>query len=177
MWVFGYGSLMWDDWYGSLSCTRKTVGLLRGYRRAFNKKSVRNWGTKESPGPTLNLVADAKAACRGTLFEFPDDSESEVMNVLRDREGKNFTFPAQNVRVGICRTVSAVVPIYTGKNIIATAMPDQIVDMICTAHGENGSCRDYVLNLARHMQSAGIVDPTVEETVEMIRKRDAQQGN
>ncbi len=52
MWVFGYGSLMWDDWYGSLSCTRKTIGLMRGYRRTFSKNSVRNWGTKQRPGPT-----------------------------------------------------------------------------------------------------------------------------
>lgn len=175
MWVFGYGSLMWDDWCGDLPCTNKAIGVLRGYRRAFNKKSVLNWGTKDLPGPTLNLVADAKASCRGALFEFPCDSKSEVMNVLTDREGRNFAFPTKNVRFGICRTVSAVVPIYTGRNVIETATQDQIVDMICSARGEKGSCRDYVLNLAKHMRSSGIHDAIVEGTVEMLKRRDAQQ--
>ena len=58
MWVFGYGSLMWDGWQTEHGCIRMVKATLRGYRRAFNKASVRNWGTRERPAPTVNITAD-----------------------------------------------------------------------------------------------------------------------
>jgi cation transport protein ChaC len=42
MWVFGYGSLIWDGWENSYGCLRKCVAVLNGYRRTFNKASTKN---------------------------------------------------------------------------------------------------------------------------------------
>lgn len=39
MWVFGYGSLMWDGWEQEFGCLRRCVAVLKGYRRTFNKAS------------------------------------------------------------------------------------------------------------------------------------------
>lgn len=49
MWVFGYGSLMADGWKAQFVCTRRAVAELAGYRCAFNKASVANWGTAKTP--------------------------------------------------------------------------------------------------------------------------------
>jgi cation transport regulator ChaC len=37
MWVFGYGSLMWDHWETQFGCLRSLVADLPGYQRVFNK--------------------------------------------------------------------------------------------------------------------------------------------
>ena len=69
MWVFGYGSLMWDGWQTQHGCTRQMLADLPGYSRAFNKASVRNWGSTQNPCPTLSLTEGGN--CRGMAFEFP----------------------------------------------------------------------------------------------------------
>jgi len=65
MWIFGYGSLMFDGWEAACGCTGRRWADLPGYRRSFNKKSVESRGTPEAPGLTLNLVRAAGHVCRG----------------------------------------------------------------------------------------------------------------
>jgi cation transport protein ChaC len=89
MWVFGYGSLMWDGWETRRGCLRRVIAELQGYVRSFNKLSVRNWGSRTYPGPTLNLIAST-SSCRGIAFEFPEERRAEVLAYLIQREGKNF---------------------------------------------------------------------------------------
>jgi glutathione-specific gamma-glutamylcyclotransferase len=76
MWIFGYGSLMFDGWESDHGCVGRAWADLAGYRRVFNKKSVENWGTKKQPGLTLNLKESATSVCRGIAFEFIDDDQS-----------------------------------------------------------------------------------------------------
>ncbi|RVQ67534.1 hypothetical protein EKN06_06125 [Croceicoccus ponticola] len=44
MWVFGYGSLMWDNWQTSYGGANGVLATLKGYERSFNKASKVNWG-------------------------------------------------------------------------------------------------------------------------------------
>ena len=71
MWVFGFGSLMTDGWEKGFDCIQRVTADLKGYRRAFNKASVANWGTRDCPCPTLNLVSEADAHCLGLRSSFP----------------------------------------------------------------------------------------------------------
>ena len=68
MWIFGYGSLMFDGWEAFCGCIDRKWADLPGYRRSFNKKSVESRGTREVPGLTLNLVraAGLKGYLEGT---------------------------------------------------------------------------------------------------------------
>ncbi len=51
MWVFGYGSLMWDQWEQQFGGIRVDRAALVNYRRSFNKASTGNWGTQDLPAP------------------------------------------------------------------------------------------------------------------------------
>src|SRR5215472_13444781 len=88
MWIFGYGSLMFDKWESSYGCLRREWVDLAGYRRVFNKKSVKNWGTPNRPGLTLNLEKLDTGTCRGVAFEFSDAvvSNRAMLNYLSKRE-------------------------------------------------------------------------------------------
>jgi len=99
MWVFGYGSLMWDSWEVAVGGVRVDRATLAGYRRSFNKKSVVNWGTSESPAPTLGLEPSQSMNCVGTAFEFPDDQSVAIASLLTDREGISFILVELPVRL------------------------------------------------------------------------------
>lgn len=87
MWVFGYGSLMWDGWEAQHRCTRRERASLPGFHLDFNKASRENWGTRDQPCPTLGLDADADARCEGLAFELPDAERDRAVDYLKRREG------------------------------------------------------------------------------------------
>jgi cation transport protein ChaC len=120
MWVFAYGSLMWDGWEHAYECSRRVKGTLSGYRRVFNKPSVRNWGTTQRPCPTLNLIKSATSRCHGLAFEFGDDRKNDISAYLATREGRGFILQRLTVRLDNSRDVIATVAIYQGKKLIPT---------------------------------------------------------
>jgi len=162
MWVFGYGSLIWDGWEKKYCCLRRVVAELPGFRRAFNKASIKNWGTKDRPGPTLNLEADSSASCKGIAFEFPEDKHSEVFAYLKKREG-GFEFSEQNVTLEDGNTVHALFPVYSGKNLLRGKSLIELAAMAKQAVGDCGRCVDYITNIFVKLAELGIKDRAVEE--------------
>ena len=69
MWVFVYGSLMWGDWATRFQGINRGIAKLKGYHRAFNKKSTSNWGTRDAPCPTLGLEESSNEECVGLVFD------------------------------------------------------------------------------------------------------------
>ena len=63
LWVFGYGSLMWD---AGFPFAEQQLALLRGYHRRFCIYSMRHRGTPERPGLVFGL--DHGGACRGIAY-------------------------------------------------------------------------------------------------------------
>jgi glutathione-specific gamma-glutamylcyclotransferase len=163
MWVFGYGSLMWDGWEAKRGCTRRVVADLPGFCRRFNKASVRNWGTESAPGPTLNLSKAAAGICRGIAFEFPDTQKAEILSYLEEREGKGFLLHERLVRIDGQSEVSAFVPLYNGKNVIEGKTVEEVAEMVLAASGTEGACFDYVNGIAEKLSALGIGDPAVTE--------------
>ncbi|MEY9575922.1 cation transport protein ChaC [Bradyrhizobium diazoefficiens] len=168
MWVFGYGSLMGDGWEVSRGCTRRSLANLSGYCRAFNKASVRNWGTKANPCPTLNLVPIASEMCRGVAFEFSDDRTEGIRAYLMEREGKAFALCSLPIQLDEGSHVGALVPIYEGKNIISVNDASELKRLIVRARGTNGSGIEYVTGVARELAAAGVVDPVVTKLMRDI---------
>lgn len=170
MWVFGYGSLMWDGWEREFGGARTDGAVLSGYRRSFNKKSVSNWGTRQRPGPTLGLEPDDSAECIGTAFEIPDEQRGPVEAMLRDREGGSFTFPMLPARLPDGRTVPAMTPLNdrTARTYIGGMPVAQRAAMARIAAGNDGRCADYVRRIGNRLGELGIADAAVMEFVALV---------
>ena len=170
MWVFGYGSLIWESWEKELNCDSKILADLYGFRRTFNKLSNRNFGIWERPCPTLNLLKEESAVCRGVAFHFPNHQEETVLAALRQREGKNFDL----VQLPICltdnRNVCAYTPLYTGTNLITNVSLDRLAVMIRDTEGRRGRCIDYITHLANAFAAHGIKDPCVDVLIREINQ-------
>ena len=167
MWIFGYGSLMWDGWEKSHGCTRRALADLPGYCRTFNKASIRNWGTKKAPGPTLNLRKDRAGVCRGMAFEFTDDRRNQLLTYLREREGGAPIDLAVHLDDG--NKVIASVSFYNGKNIIVGKDSGEIVSMIRSACGTSGSCVTYIKGIFDKLHELEIEDTEVEAIWQAVR--------
>jgi cation transport protein ChaC len=163
MWIFGYGSLMWDDWETKKLSSRRAIATLLKFRRAFNKASVKNWGDRVNPGPTLQVVPDPTGQLKGVAFEFPDEQSSNVLKAVKEREGPNFELRELEVVLDDGNRVKALVPIYTGRFVIPNKSMAELAAMAKIAKGDEGKCFDYVKGIAEELKKLDIDDPVVQE--------------
>jgi glutathione-specific gamma-glutamylcyclotransferase len=172
MWVFGYGSLMWDGWEAKFGGTHFDGAELLGYRRSFNKKSVKNWGTADSPCPTLGLEPCEGGSCVGTAFEFAEDRRAAVEAELREREGPSFDLFQLAVLLPGGRQVCAAVPVNDkcARTYIGNMPVEDRARLARTAIGTSGRCADYVRNLHAKLSDLEVRDGEVEEFVRLMER-------
>lgn len=163
MWLFGYGSLMWDGWETRYGCRQRVHAVAPQHRRVFNKKSLERWGTHAQPGLTLNLAPthEDAAPCRGIAFDFPDAHQADVEAYLSERE----TCTASDIAVHLSgETITARTYIYDGPRLIDEGLPLHTrATMILVAEGIAGSSYDYIANVREHLDQFGVSDPAVDE--------------
>jgi cation transport protein ChaC len=158
--VFGFGSLMADGWEKQFACHSKEKATLPDYTRAFVKPSIKRWGSKENPAPTLDIERRDGARCEGMLFSFPDDQAHLVKAYLEKREGKDFPLHEVTLHLAPDRKVSAVVAIYAGKKRISGSAAE-IAQMALKAVGEAGGGFAYIQSVAATLEEQGVVDSAV----------------
>jgi len=160
MWVFGYGSLMWDGWETDYGCLRRMPADLPGHTRIFNKKSLERWGTHERPGLTLNLMRTG--VCRGVAFEFDDIARGDIEAYLSTRETCDAT--DVTVRLADATEVGALTYIYDGPRLIDEGLSlEERAAMIVAAEGLSGSSFNYIKGVRAHLAELGVADPAVDE--------------
>lgn len=156
LWVFGYGSLMWNPGFPHLE---QRPAVLHGYHRRFCVLSHRYRGTPERPGLVLGL--DRGGSCRGIAFKVAPENVEPVVAYLWEREMvtgvyrpslKRIRLPAGPV-TACCFLADPHHRQYCGH--LGT---DQTVAMIRTGIGVSGSNRDYLLNTVDHLRDLGIRD-------------------
>jgi cation transport protein ChaC len=164
MWVFGYGSLMWDEWEKKFDGKRYDNSKILNYHRDFNKKSTVNWGTGQNPGPTLGLEVQPGSECIGCAFEFPDEKREQILGYLKDREGESFSLPEIDVILENGTAVKAFTPInsHTSHTYIGGLNINQRVQMAKSAVGSHGKCTDYVSSIRNKLVELNIQDEHVE---------------
>lgn len=169
LWVFAYGSLIWDPGFPFEEARPAT---LRGYHRAFCLYSVRYRGTPERPGLVLGL--DRGGACRGIAYRVAAERVEPVLAYLWDREMVNRSYDCRLLPIAMAgMTVKArtfVVdrrhPSYAGKLSL-----EKTAEIICHAHGQRGACFAYLDNTVRHLDALGLPDRYLHRLLDAVRAR------
>jgi len=166
IWLFGYGSLMWDPGFPHSAAE---PALLKGFHRRFCVYSRRYRGTPERPGLVLGL--DRGGSCRGIAFRIAACDAASVMAYLWEREMSGDGYEMREVTIdnaeaGTIRAQTFVVrrdvASYTGRLGI-----EETARLILQGIGHRGHCREYLDNTIRHLETLGHVD----KPLRMLEKR------
>lgn len=160
VWVFGYGSLMWNP---AFLFAEQRIGTVRGFHRRFCLWLSRGRGSPDCPG--LMLALDRGGACRGMAFRIPaEEVRTELLLVWR-REMLSGAYGARWVPVateaGPVRAVTFVVNT-AHKRYSGRLSETETAERIRIASGELGSCLDYFDRTVAALEAFGIRDAALE---------------
>ena len=162
MWVFGYGSLLWNPGFEVAETVR---AVLRGYQRSFCMRSIHHRGTEDHPGLVLALDA-ADASCTGLALRVADEHEDATLAYLRERELVSSAYLERQVEVELDdgRTVTSVTYLVDREHVqYCGALPlEEQAQIIAGAHGGRGPNSEYLYNTAELLTEMGIEDAELQ---------------
>ncbi|WP_224825298.1 gamma-glutamylcyclotransferase [Cognatishimia sp. MH4019] len=163
LWVFGYGSLIWNPGF---EVGEQALATLSGYHRSFCMWSVHHRGTHADPGLVLALDEAAEATCEGVAFRAADGHEDATLQALRERELISSAYLEKwvDVRLVDGRHINAVTYVIDPKHAQYTgALPlSKQAEVISRAVGGRGPNTEYLHNTADHLAELGIHDPDID---------------
>ena len=169
LWIFGYGSLMWDPGFPFVEWA---PGLVYGYHRALCIYSSRWRGTPERPGLVLGL--DRGGACRGIAFRISHSDVSTSLEALWKREMSRGVYHPQLLRARLPRRVARVLafianPLHSGY--AGTLPTERTAELVANCCGDRGPNIEYLARTLRHLAELGVRDHNLLRVMEAIRAR------
>ncbi len=159
MWVFGYGSLVWNPGF---EVKEQVIATLPGYSRSFCMRSIHHRGTDARPGLVLALDEGAQAACKGVALAVPEDRQDAVLAYLREREliSSAYLERTLDVHLGDGRQVTALAYVVDRDHVqYCGGLPlEEQAQIIARAAGQRGPNTEYLYNTASHLTALGIDD-------------------
>jgi cation transport protein ChaC len=169
IWVFGYGSLIWDPGF---AFAESTVARLDGWHRSFCMLSVHYRGTPAAPGLVLALDRAAGASCHGVAFRVPAAEAMQTTAYLRARELISDAYLEARLPVALPdgRQVEALTYVINRDHAQYAGIltPDQQAAIIATSAGANGDNAAYLHATAAHLAALGIADAEMEHLVALV---------
>jgi cation transport protein ChaC len=169
LWVFGYGSLMWDPAFRFEEVRRAHVP---DYARRFILKDIYGGrGTVDAPG--LMAALDEGPGCDGLAFRISRANVDEETEVLwrRERIGPAYTpVFVEAITADDRMTALTFVADHEADLIDASLTRAQQIEYCATGTGFMGSSLDYLRNIARQFAALGIRD---DEVSELLRETEA----
>jgi cation transport protein ChaC len=168
IWVFGYGSLMWNP--GFVFRARK-AGLVHGWHRAFCVYSHVWRGTPERPGLVLGL--DRGGSCRGIAFAIGAEDEAAVLAYLDERERVTNVYARKRLTVdlGSGKTVPAwsYVAVRDHAQYAGKLSLEHAATLIVHGVGKGGSNPEYLENTIAHLDQLGIPEGPLHALRDKVR--------
>ena len=169
MWVFAYGSLLWNPGFRPVEAV---TARLAGYRRSFCMLSIHYRGTVEAPGLVLALDAEPGAECVGVALRVDEAEAAEVLDGLRARELVSSAYAEREVDVALAdgRRVRAVAYVISRGHAQYCTLPiAEQARIIAAAAGDRGPNCDYLYNTAAHLRGLDITDPDLDDLEHRVR--------
>ncbi len=166
LWLFGYGSLIWNPGFAYAERRKAT---LQGWRLRFWQGSEDHRGTPESPGRVATLVRCPEGRVTGAVYRLDGDTEA-ILAYLDHREKGGYD--RLDIEVATDQgAVSAL--IYIGgehcREFIGPEEEALTASIIRTSVGPSGANVDYLLSLQQALSDLGASDPHVDSLVALLK--------
>lgn len=178
VWLFGYGSLIWNP---MVVHTDRRLATVHGYHRGFYLYSRINRGTWDNPGLVLGL--DRGGCCTGMVFRIPSHVIEQEFRVLWRREMMTGAYHPRWLRVKVDdqpggaeqRALAFVMnrehPGYAGR------LPDaRVVACLRHATGLYGPAREYLQQTLLGLATNGVDDPYLGRLWRQLQEGEAAEA-
>lgn len=168
VWVFAYGSLMWNP---LLEFDRREAATLHGWHRSFCMRSVAGRGSLVRPGRMLAL--EPGGTTQGVALRLAGPRRDEELRVVWTREMVSGSYRPTWAPVILADGTSTYAiafvadptrPLFEKDASVETTAP-----IIAAASGSFGSNADYVFQLEAALLTGGLRDPYVESLANTLR--------
>ena len=174
VWLFGYGSLIWNP---AFHFTDRLIGTVYGYHRRFCLWTHLGRGCPERPGLVLGL--ERGGSCRGVAFHIAPDAVEEELAIVWRREMLSGAYVPRWVDVrsalGDIRAITFVIN-HAHERYARFLPDDRIAEVISTAEGFLGPCADYLINTVDHLAELGIHDRPLQRLRAQVLARRSEQA-
>ena len=173
LWLFGYGSLIWNPGF---AFAERRPARVHGWHRALKMWSCVNRGTPERPGLVFGMLSGG--ACRGVVFRVARAEVVDVLTRLWPREMVNAVYDPrwlacrtpQGPLSALAFTLSRNSPSYTG--CLSEADYRRI---FLEASGIYGSTLDYAARTLRELRQHGIDDRGLARLLALVQHEQEQE--
>jgi cation transport protein ChaC len=170
MWVFGYGSLLWNPGF---DVAETVQARLTGYQRSFCMRSIHHRGTEDDPGLVLALDEHGSAFCDGVAMRVAPGTEEATLAYLRERELVSSAYLEKMLEIALAddRAVQAVTYVIDADHDqYCGGLPlEEQAQVIAKAVGGRGPNTEYLFNTVQHLDELGIADADLQWLCERVR--------
>jgi cation transport protein ChaC len=161
LWVFAYGSLMWDP---GIHIVEIRTATLTGFHRSFCLKSQLGRGSADRPA--LMAALDRGGACSGLALRIPAEHVDRETEILWRREMLAGSYvptfvPVETPQGGIAEAVTFVINRQCERYVQLDA--EETASLIATGRGVRGTCLEYLENLTDRLGLLGLDDPAISD--------------
>ena len=168
IWIFGYGSLIWNP---MLRFDERRWATLPGWRRSFCLGMVAGRGSPEQPGRML--AVQPGGSIRGVALRLPDAKVHDELRLLWRREMPTGAYvPTWGTAVlddgrqvvSLVFAANADHPMHAVDTSITTVAP-----LVAAASGPYGSNAEYVIRLDDELVAARATDAYVHSLASAVK--------
>ena len=175
LWVFGYGSLIWNP---SLEFEEQRRCTIQGFHRKFSFWTTLSRGSEEQPGLMVGLVEGGN--CGGVAYRIDQDKAATELDILFRREMSHFVYKPVWVEafcVEMETTINTLTFVVdTSNEKYAEGLEQsEVVRTIALAEGPLGRNCDYLFQLAEKLRELGFKDPEMEELAQQVSEYQTTQ--
>ena len=179
VWVFGYGSLMWDN--SEFRPQRKVMATLVGAHRSYNKKSIESRGTRNRPGLVLGTEPSGQMQGIALLID------QSYVPALDRREGTSgytkIATPSQGLKIidaenQLLSPCIVYISNPSHSSYVGNLNLEQRAQIAINAErGIRGTSVNYIKETLEKSLSLGINDSVLKEMLEEVQRLQEQESH
>lgn len=174
VWVFGYGSLIWNPVFHPVE---RRPGLLHGWHRRFCFWVPAGRGTPDCPGLMMGL--EPGGCCRGILLRMAADEAGHELPLLWRREMVTGAYVPRRIPVRTPHGPVHAITFTANRRHLhyAGGLPfERVAGHIRKAQGPLGRNRDYLWRTVQMLRELGIPDRGLETLNRAVLAADRPNG-
>jgi cation transport protein ChaC len=149
-------------WNPGFPYSESRHAVLPGFHRSFCIRSTIYRGTPENPGLVLGI--DEGGECNGMAFKVDAAHREQVFAYLFEREMRSYVYTPTwvSIEIGGEPTPALTFIVRRGHRQFACMTDDEMVKIIASSAGANGSNNEYLENTVHALHEIGVPDPALD---------------